>query len=319
MLWQDNLRYRECEYAPDLVVTARPGWYFGTDPTPGTTHGYPLADAMRATLFISGPNIRRGARIEEPSRLADLTPTLLEMTGTPYIPSEMDGTALKAIYEPCEPSLSGERSPDETTTAVYWEDVDLNAWHSLFYRERELYPHRPKSINRPACRFDLNNIAYNAISAFDINVWRLADTVLCPVTKRPRLVSDAFDHVDRYFRDHCREWFAQAVAVADAPGLAVYDYNLTSVGNLKRADRAVDWIQARNQNLRAHFSRSASPRKGLGHCLVDATQESFWEVYRFSQRVLVQVLDETVLNSVENGVDKTINTFHQLPSEVLVE
>ncbi len=100
MLWQDNLKYRECEYAPDLVVTARPGWYFGTEATPGTTHGYPLADAMRATLFISGPNIRRGARIEEPSRLADLTPTLLEMTGTPYVASEMDGTAFGQFMNP---------------------------------------------------------------------------------------------------------------------------------------------------------------------------------------------------------------------------
>ncbi len=69
--------------------------------------------------------------------------------------------------------------------------MDLKAWDRLFYRERELYPHRPMSINRPSCFFDMNNIAYNAISAFDLNVWRLADTVLCPVTKRPRLVSDA--------------------------------------------------------------------------------------------------------------------------------
>jgi hypothetical protein len=277
---------------------------------------------MRATLFVSGPNIRRGARIEEPSRLADLTPTLLEMTGTPYVAREMDGTALRTIYEPSEPCPVDSQPADKIITAVYWEDVDLNAWDRLFYRERELYPHRPMSINRPSCFFDLNNIAYNAISAFDLNVWRLADTVLCPVTKRPRLVSDTLDHVDRYCRDHCREWFAQAVAVADAPGLAVWDYNLTSIGNLKRADRAVDWMQARNKNLHAKYSRPTASRRfgqGLGHCVVDSTQASVWEVYRFAQRILVQVLDETVLNSLENGVDRTINTFHQLPSEVLVE
>jgi hypothetical protein len=322
MLWQDNLKYRECEYAPDLVVTARPGWYFGTEATRGTTHGYPLADAMRATLFVSGPNIRRGSRVEEPTRLADLTPTLLEMTSTPYVASDMDGIAMRTIYESLEPAPLEHPLADAVTRPVYWEDIDLHAWQRLFYRERELYPHRPKSINRPACWLDMNNIAYNTLSAFDLNVWRICDTVLRPISKRPRLVSDAFDHVDRYCRDHCRAWFAQAVAVVDAPGIAVSDYSLTSIGNLKRADRAVDWLQARNKNLHAKLSRTGEPRTPghrAAHHIVDETQESVWEVYRFAQRLLVQVLDETVLNSVENGVDRAINTFHQLPSEVRVE
>ncbi len=107
--------------------------------------------------------------------------------------------------------------------------------------------------------------------------------------------------------------------MADAPGLAVWDYNLTSIGNLKRADRAVDWMQARNKNLHAKFSRPARSGHGLGHGIVDATQAGFWETYRFAQRILVQVLDETVLNSLENGVDRTMNTFHQLPSEVILK
>ena len=55
MLWQENLRTREQEYAPDLVVTARSGWYFGSKSTPGTTHGYPLASSMRSCWYVSGP------------------------------------------------------------------------------------------------------------------------------------------------------------------------------------------------------------------------------------------------------------------------
>ena len=47
MLWSDSLDEQEREHAPDLVVTARPGWCFGTEATPGTTHGYPFSDSMR--------------------------------------------------------------------------------------------------------------------------------------------------------------------------------------------------------------------------------------------------------------------------------
>ncbi len=323
LLWQDNLSYREKEYAADLVVTAQPGWYFGKEATKGTTHGYPLADSMRATLFASGPNIRRGAKIETPSRLADLTPTILQMTGTPYNASEMDGRAIHSIFQPDDAYLIEHQEPEPPPQAVFWEDVDLEAWQPLWYGERERYPHLPKSINRPGSFFDLNNIAYNAISVMDLNIWKLADTALCPITKRKRCVSDFMDRTDRYCRTHCRQWFAQAVAVLDVPGVAVYDYNLTSIGNLKRADRALDWVQTRNKNLHqklAHrTNRTHFPGHNLLHGVVDKTQAGFWEVYRFSQRILVQVLDETVLNSLENGVDRAINKFDQLPAEVIVE
>jgi hypothetical protein len=323
MLWQDNLAYREREYSADIVVTARPGWYFGTEATKGTTHGYPLADSMRATLFVSGPNIRRGARLEEPSRLADLTPSLLEMTGTPYVASEMDGTALRAIYQPACPSPTEPPAFDGNPTAVFWEDIDLAAWHPLYYGERAAYPHKPVSINRPDCAWDLSNIAYNIISGFDINVWTMADTVLCPITKKPRLVSNFFDETDRYCRDHCKDWFAKAVAVIDVPGLVWYDYTPTSVGNLQRADRAVDWVQDRNHHLHQKIAHKTNRSDFLGHRylhgFVDCTQEGFWEAYRFSQRIVVELLDETALNSLENGVDRTINHFHKLPAEIIVD
>ena len=91
MLWQEGLKVQEREYAPDLVVTARHGWLFATQNTPGTTHGYPLAESVRATWYVSGPNIRRGARVEAPCRLVDLTPTILDLTSTEYDPAQLDG------------------------------------------------------------------------------------------------------------------------------------------------------------------------------------------------------------------------------------
>ena len=326
MLWQDNLAYREREYAADLVVTARPGWYFGLEGSRGTMHGYPLADCMHATMFVSGPNIRRGARIEEPCRLADLTPTILEMTGTPYNPCEMDGTALRTIYETCGPA-PWESPPfalsQDTLKPVFWDDVDLAAWNPLYYKCRAKYPNLPWTINRPTCRLDLNNMAYNALSTFDINVWKMMDLAVAPLLHKKSPVMNFMDRADRYSRDHCRRWFAQAVAVSDVPGTTLWDYNLTSVGNMKRIDRAVDWMQERNKNLHRKIANCVNRSNFPGHCLlhdaIDYTQEGFWDLYRFSQRLLVCVLDETVLNSVENTVDRTINKCRELPSEVIVE
>ena len=83
---------------PDLVVTAARGWSFRSANDLGTDHGQPLREAMRVSLFISGPNIRHG-RMEEPHRILDVLPTILEMAGQSYDPRELDGRAIAGIYE----------------------------------------------------------------------------------------------------------------------------------------------------------------------------------------------------------------------------
>ncbi len=83
---------------PDVLVTASEGWSFRSDDGAGTDHGAPLAEAMRMTLFIAGPNIPHG-RLERPQRIIDILPTTLEMVGWPYESSELDGEAIGGIYE----------------------------------------------------------------------------------------------------------------------------------------------------------------------------------------------------------------------------
>lgn len=83
---------------PDLLVTASPGWSFRTDGEQGTDHGAPLREAMRISLFVSGPNIRPGV-IEEPHRIIDVMPTILQMIGSPYDPTTMDGRPIEGLYE----------------------------------------------------------------------------------------------------------------------------------------------------------------------------------------------------------------------------
>lgn len=83
---------------PDLVLTASAGWSFRSDDGEGTDHGYPLAESMRITLCLAGPHIAPGI-LQEPRRIVDILPTILEMIGWRYDPTQLDGEAIGGIYE----------------------------------------------------------------------------------------------------------------------------------------------------------------------------------------------------------------------------
>lgn len=317
LLWQDNLKYREPEYASDLVVTARSGWYFGRESSRGTMHGYPLPDAMHATLFFSGPNVRRGARIDEPCRLVDLTPTLLEMVGASFDAEEVDGQPLRAIYRE-----RADSQPDETRP-VYWEDVDLQAWKPLEYEALEPHANMPFTINRPSSPFDLNNIAYDLMTLSDVSVLRLFDDVLFPLSNGDPPITSTIELIENRTRASRQAWLAQGVTALNVSGVAVGDYSMTSLGNLQRADGAIDWVQGRGKELDAGLAglsgRERLPGTDELNTGVDALQDGIWETYRFAQRVLAQLLDEMLLNSIEDRTDQAVNAFRRPPAEVVVE
>jgi len=83
---------------PDLLITAAEGWSFRSDDGAGTDHGYPLDGSMRITLILAGPNIPHGVW-EQPQRIVDVAPTILEMIGWRYHPEQLDGQAIRGIYE----------------------------------------------------------------------------------------------------------------------------------------------------------------------------------------------------------------------------
>lgn len=317
MFWQQNLKYREDEFAPDLVVTAQPNWYFGIDSSPGTMHGYPLSDSMRATWFVSGPNIRRGARIHDPSRLVDLTPTILHLTGTEVDFDEFDGRIITEMFETATSSeMAAAAEP------LYWRDVDLRAWEAIPYLPAAPYEHLPWTMNRPDSGWDLNNIAYNVIALGDISVLRLFDDVLSPLTGGRQPIVSTFEETET------RLWginqpVGEAGRVLDLSGVTLSDYSQTSVGNIQRVDRAIDWVQKRQQEvdrkLAEPFGAEQTIPSQVFNGSVDLAQRAVWGTYRFVQRVVIQVLDETVLNGFENGVDRTVNRFRQVPAEVQVE
>jgi len=96
--WRPALQDLADARDPDFVVTASTGWSFRSDDGEGTDHGSPLADSMRVTLFLAGPNIPSGV-LERPTRLVDVLPTVLEMIRWPYDPASLDGQAITGIYE----------------------------------------------------------------------------------------------------------------------------------------------------------------------------------------------------------------------------
>ncbi|MCA9039496.1 MAG: alkaline phosphatase family protein [Planctomycetaceae bacterium] len=330
MLWQENLEYREPEYAPDLVVTARRGWYFGQEGSTGTMHGYPFADSTRASFFVSGPNIREGARIEEPSRLADLTPTILDMIGMETDPHDFDGIPLRQIYK-----SASDNKPMVTTAAqgrqyvpvvrrepLYWEQLNLNAWNGLNYVEKKPYPYLPVSINKPSSRFDLNNIAYNVIAISEWNVLKLFDDIISPLSSQKVQVLNSVETFDQNVRSNSNEWISDGVHAIDLPMTSIGDYSLTSLGNMQRINRAVDWVQNRGLDLdhllASPFGRQQLPGTQLLHTGIDGTQDGVWEIYRFGQRIVVQVLDENLLNGMENSTDRMVNSFRKVPAEIVL-
>ncbi|QDU81467.1 Type I phosphodiesterase / nucleotide pyrophosphatase [Polystyrenella longa] len=330
MLWQKNLEYREPEYAPDLVVTARRGWYFGQQGSTGTMHGYPFADATRASFFVSGPNVRRGARIEEPSRLTDLTPTILDMIGMETDPHDFDGIPLRQIYESGSSQSSimqpvahtGQFVPAVRKEPLYWEQLNLNAWNGLNYVEKKPYPYLPVSINRPSSRLDLNNIAYNMIAVSDWNVIKLFDDIIAPLSSQKVQVLNSVERFDQNVRSNSSGWISEGVHAVDLPMTSIGDYSVTSLGNMQRINRTVDWVQHRGLDLdhllASSMGRNQLPGTHLLHSGIDGTQYGVWEVYRFGQRIVVQVLDENLLNGVENGTDRMVNSFRKIPSEVVL-
>jgi arylsulfatase A-like enzyme len=334
VLWDEELRDREREFAPDLVVTARRDWYFGTCASPGTMHGYPLAEAARAAWFVSGPNIRRGARIETPARLADLTPTILDMVGLwdavhapdPSGPQRrgaapgdshlFDGRPMRELY-------SNATEYVVTMQPVYWRELDLNAWGRLRYTPLTPSELLPRSIHDPDRGLDLNNVAYDVASVTDLSVFRLMDDVVAPLAGKRDTVTGLVERTESYFRRRDDVLVAQGARVPDVPNLALADYSFTSQGNLQRVDRALDWVQhvgeTVDNKLAAPLERDSLPLTRPVNRTVDAVQHGFWETYRFGQRVVIHLVDERLLNGVENGTDRVLNAFRRIPSEVTID
>ena len=89
---------------------------------------------------------------------------------------------------------------------------------------------------------------------------------------------------------------------------------------MRRIDSAVDYVQHRSQDIERKLAdvteQPPLPGSRLLHGSVDATQRGFWNLYGFGQRTLVQLLDETLIQNIENSTDRTLNAARPMPAEI---
>jgi arylsulfatase A-like enzyme len=80
-----------------IIVTSDHGEAFGEHGIAG--HGFtPHQEALHVPLFLRGPGIPRGKRIDEPVSIADLTPTILQLMDLPP-PAQSQGRSLVDAME----------------------------------------------------------------------------------------------------------------------------------------------------------------------------------------------------------------------------
>lgn len=92
---------------PDILLFANKGWIFEPElflddryhRSMGTRHGMAFREATHICLFVSGPGIRKGAVVDEPHRILDIMPTVLEMMGKNSADANMDGRPIREIWE----------------------------------------------------------------------------------------------------------------------------------------------------------------------------------------------------------------------------
>lgn len=343
MLWDPRITPREEEYAPDLVVTAAPGWQFGEENEPGTSHGHPLRDTMFNTWLVAGPNVRRGAIVETPCRAVDVLPTILEMVGVGFQPEEMDGHPLRLIYEtaphdggrypvdlvegatPAQPR--GIRDKPESVPLA-WSDFDLGAWAPLPDAPRPEYPIDWPDVHRYDNPWDLHNVFNDLTTLSQIELVRVADDLIHAVAgKRPGL-NDEFDRLDARLDSHRNDntaarWVAEGNEALQLRHLAFGDFSYTSEGNWKRANSVIDWVQYRYDELDHGLATPLRVPTVVGAPVanrgIDAVQNIAEHGRQFLGRAMMWLFADKLINGLEDGIGAVRYLGKRTPAERVIE
>ena len=183
----------------------------------------------------------------------------------------------------------------------------------------------PKSMNHPGSGWDINNIVYGAMTIGDWSFFQLVDSVLSPVTPGRSAIDPTIDALDRRAEHARKPWIGDGVHALNVPEVSLSDYSPTSLGNMKRVDQTVDWLQERGTRL---DNKIAGARCIAALCwareprntAIDSVQWRFLGAPTAGvSRIGMQIVDEMLLNNIENGVDGSINAFRVTPPEVIVD
>ena len=314
VLWQPEIHARAEKTAPDVVLTAREGWFFGRDPTPGTMHGYPTQASMRATWFISGPGIRQSARLTTPCRLTDLTPTILHLLQSTPATVHFDGRPLQGF-------LISDTTHATTTQSVPWNKVLLTNWASLEYAPRRAADEVPRTVNQPGSPADLNTVIHNLASIPNWSPLRIIDDVLG--LGRAGSVTTVVEHSESFAKSSPHASLSDASGVINISDIALSDYSPTSAGNLYRVDRLIDWAQgptlAHRDETVTRFQRTEIPSVlSPLHQGIDRAQDIARGIFAMGYRWTVQLLDDELATSMERGIDAMLNAGRHIPAERVI-
>ena len=163
------------------------------------------------------------------------------------------------------------------------------------------------------------------LSVTDYNIMAVFDDLISPLSggrDGRHSVARFVERADTRARQARCPRLAQAADALNVSQITLGDYSFSSLGNMQRIDGAVDWVQNRGAEVERKVARplgrDSLPGTPIVHGIVDGAQDGFWELYRFAERVIVGLLDETVINGIENNTDRAINSFHRQPAEVIV-
>lgn len=143
-----------------ILFASDHGWAMGPHRIPGAK-GAPYEEVVRIPLFIRGPGIAAGLKLDHLVSNADIVPTILELAGVP-VPAETDGRSLVPLLGIARPSPDmwrqvlgiGFQEGDDAVRVPTWQGVRTQRYTYVEYPgtgERELYdnlldPHQIANI-----------------------------------------------------------------------------------------------------------------------------------------------------------------------------
>lgn len=168
-----------------IIFTSDHGDNLGEHGMIGNKHT-PMEGSVAVPLLITGPSVKRGAKVDTPVALVDMYPTIMEMTGVKYDDPEMPGVSLLPILLGKEPAM-------DRTVFSEWHGVGFQgAWYMLanqhykyIYYERD----RPSLFDMQADPHEMTDLALDPaytvqLKAFEAELYKILDPVKVAVAAR---------------------------------------------------------------------------------------------------------------------------------------
>jgi choline-sulfatase len=168
-----------------IIFTSDHGDNLGEHGMIGNKHT-PMEGSVAVPLIITGPGVKRGAKVDTPVALVDMYPTIMAMTGVNHDDPTMPGLNLLPILE-------GKEQAKDRTVFSEWHGTGFQgAWYMLtnkqykyIYYERN----RPSLFDMQADPQEVNDLALDPayaeqIKAFEAELYSMLDPVKVAVLAR---------------------------------------------------------------------------------------------------------------------------------------